>query len=100
MLEPRVVLSKRGEHSSGCVVRAGSVIQKRPGACCRVGVYGVGKKRPSADGRIEVPILLLLNREPTNCCIICAAREIKKSILPLCCVVSGITAVRWRADSL
>jgi hypothetical protein len=60
VLEPPVVLSKRGEHSSGCVVRAGSVIQKRPGACCRVGVCGVGKKRPSADGRIEVPILLLL----------------------------------------
>ena len=51
---------KKGRTLQWLCCCVGSVIQKRPGACCRVGVCGVGKKRPSADGRIEVPILLLL----------------------------------------
>lgn len=51
---------KKGRTLQWLCCWVGSVIQKRPGACCRVGVCGVGKKRPSADGRIEVPILLLL----------------------------------------
>jgi hypothetical protein len=98
--EPPVVLSKRANTPVAALFAPVVLFKSAPSACCCVGVCGVGKKRPSADGRIEVPILLLLNREPTNCCIICAAREIKKSILSLCCVASGTTAVRWRADSL
>ncbi len=47
---------KEREHSTGRVVRAGSVVQKRPGASCRIRVCGVGKKRPSTDSRVEVAL--------------------------------------------
>jgi hypothetical protein len=49
--------------STYCCVRcSGSVSEKRVLAkgCVGRASRGVGKKRPSADGRIEVPILLLL----------------------------------------
>jgi hypothetical protein len=48
------VLFKEREHSTGRVVRADSVVQKRPDASCRIRVCGVGKKRPSTDSRVEV----------------------------------------------
>ena len=81
------------------VVRAGSVIQSALGASCCVGVCGVGKKRPSADGRIEAADFVAVDREATSGCIVCSAREIKKCVLPLRGVaayiahpVAGVTA--------
>ena len=91
---------KKGEHSTGRVVRACSVVQKRAGAGCCVGVCGVGKERTSTHGRIEAADFVAVDREPTNYCIVCSAREIKKCVLPLCGVAAWITATRWRIDSL
>src|SRR6266576_125849 len=71
---PPVVLSK-GQHSTGRLVRAGSVIQSALGASCCIGVCGVGKKRPSADGRIEAADFVAVDREATSGCIVCSARE-------------------------
>jgi hypothetical protein len=60
------------------------LFKSAPGACYRVGVCGVGKERPSADGRIEAADFVAVDRGATNCCIVCSAREIKKCVLPLC----------------
>ena len=89
---------KKGEHSTDRVIRAWSVVQKRASAGCCV-VCGVGKERPSADGRIEAADFVAVDREATNGCIVCSAREIKKCVLPLRGVaayiahpVAGVTA--------
>ena len=50
---------KEREHSDGRGVRAGSVLQKRPGASCRIRVCGVGKSVPAPMAVLKLPVRLL-----------------------------------------
>ena len=96
---PPVVLSKKANTPVAVLFAPVVLFKSAPGACYRVGVCGVGQKRPSTHGRIEAADFVAVDRETTNGCIVCSAREIKKCVLPLRGVAAYI-AIRWRADGL
>ena len=79
---PPVVLSKKANTPVAVLFAPVVLFKSAPGACYRVGICGVGKKRPSADGRIEAADFVV-DREATNGWVVCSAREIKKCVLPL-----------------
>ena len=82
MLEPLVVLSKRANTPVAVLFAPVVLFKSAPGACCRVGVCGVGKKRPSADGRIEVPILLLLIENQPNAVLFVPLVRLRRAFCP------------------
>jgi hypothetical protein len=63
-------------------------------------VCGVGKKRPSANGRVEAVGGVAPERLETNRRVETADAETKKGVLTFCRVAIGIAAVRRRNNHL
>jgi hypothetical protein len=61
-------------------------------------VCGVVKKRPSANGGVEIAGNVALEREITSGRIECARRETEKSVLPLCRITARVASVGWWID--
>jgi len=57
------------------------VAQKDPCAGCRILICGVGKKRPGANGCVEVGFGIGQKCKQANRRIVCAGRKTKKRIL-------------------
>ena len=87
-------------YSSGRVVRAGGVEQKRCSTGGRIVVSGVEVKRSSAKSSIETAGGVGKERKVTNRGIVAASGGTSKCVLPFCRIASGIATIRWRADSL
>jgi hypothetical protein len=88
-------VAKERECSGRRVWRTGGVAQKRSDANGRILVRCVDKKGTSADSGVPLPADECLEREQTNCRIVCASGKAKEGVLALSRVASGIASI-WR----
>src|SRR4029450_4565054 len=93
-------VAEQSKCSISRVLEASGIAQKRSSAGSRVFISGIGQKRPGTNRCIEVTFQGAYEREETNRRIVCAACETKKRTLPLRCVATGITSIRWRINCL
>jgi hypothetical protein len=101
MLQSPCSVVKKRPNTPVAVLFAPVVLFKAPSApVTALASAMLAKSVPAPAARIEAADFIAVDREPTNCCIVCSAREIKKCVLPLCGVAAWITATRWRIDSL